>query len=248
MTKFTKLLLGAVSLAALTTAVHAADAVIENVPVAGYNWTGFYIGAHGGYAWANRDWDGESVGVPVEDERFNYDLSGALIGAQVGYNWQVNGFVFGVEADAAWSDVDDNATDTIIIPFIIDIPVSTQVEVEMDWLATIRGRVGYAWDRFLVYGTGGAAFAHVSTDVDQFIFGFPTGSDSASATHTGWAAGIGVEAMVTEKISVKFEYLHADFGDEDYDYNLIPLSSDDDSIGSADLDVDTIRLGVNFHF
>ena len=76
----------------------------------------------------------------------------------------------------------------------------------------------------------------------------PIGSDSASATHTGWAAGVGVEAMVTEKISVKFEYLHADFGDEDYNYNLFPGSPADDTIGSADLDVDTIRIGVNFHF
>ena len=118
----------------------------------------------------------------------------------------------------------------------------------MDWMATVRGRIGYAWDRFMVYGTGGVAFARVSTDVTEYFLGFPIASDSASATHTGWTAGVGVEAMVTEKISLKLEYLHADFGDKDYDYNLIPLSPADDTIGRAGLPVASIKLGVNFHF
>ena len=239
------------ALLASVSAVSAADAVVEEpvvivdeTPV----WSGFYVGAHAGYAWANREWDGEFIGIPVDDDLYDYDMDGALLGAQVGYNWQVNNFVFGVEADASWSDASDTQTETTIIPFIIPIPVATEVESQMDWLATVRGRVGYAFDRFLVYGTGGVAFAHVKTDVNQSVFGFPTGADSDSATHTGWAAGVGVEAMVTQKISIKLEYLHADFGDEEYNYNLVPISSADDTFGSADLDVDTIRLGVNFHF
>ena len=229
----------------------AADAIVEEPVVIVDDspvWSGLYVGAHAGYGWANRDWNGEFIGGPVDDELYDYDMDGGLIGAQIGYNWQVENFVFGVEADAAWSDVSKTQTETVFIPFIIPIPVATEVESQMDWLATVRGRVGYAWDRFLVYGTGGVAFAHVKTDVNQSIFGFPSGSDSESATHTGWAAGVGVETMVTEKISVKLEYLHADFGDETYDYNLIDLSPENDTIGSADLDVDTIRIGVNFHF
>ncbi|MBX3580779.1 MAG: porin family protein [Rhizobiaceae bacterium] len=115
-------------------------------------------------------------------------------------------------------------------------------------MATIRGRAGYAWDRFLVYGTGGVAFARVNTHADEYFLGSLIGSDSASATHTGWTLGAGVEAMVTEKVSVKLEYLYADFGKKDYNYDLISGPTGDETIGTADLSVNSIKLGVNFHF
>ncbi len=189
MKRFTKVLLGAASAAVLATAVHAADAVVyEQAPeavevVTGYDWSGFYAGLHAGYAWAGRDWDPDGGD---DDGAFEYDMRGALAGAQIGYNWQINNFVFGVEADAAWSDARDTVS---------EFGGFVTAEAEMRWLATVRGRVGYAWDRFLVYGTGGAAFAGVDTEVN-FLFG---GGDSASATHTGWAAGLGVEAMGSPK-------------------------------------------------
>ena len=86
---------------------------------------------------------------------------------QIGYNWQINNFVLGVEADAAWSNVDETKTDTqdIILPF------ATEVETNMDWLATIRGRVVMPGTGSMIYGTGGVAFAHVETDVNEFIGG-----------------------------------------------------------------------------
>lgn len=243
---FTKTLLGATAAVVLTTAAYAADTVVYEQPpeapiVVGFDWTGFYAGAHGGFAWADRDWDGEFIGIPVDDELFDYDMDGALVGAQIGYNWQINNFVLGVEADASWADVHETEVEFGFLS-------STEVEASVEWLATIRGRAGFAWDRFMFYGTGGIAFAGVDTDANRSSIFFGTVSDSGSATHTGWAAGVGVEAMVTEKISLKAEYLHADFDDEDFDYNLVPISSADDTIGSADLDIDIVRIGVNFHF
>jgi outer membrane immunogenic protein len=218
-------LLGA-SMLVIGSAAQAADPVID-VPEM-HDWSGFYAGLHAGYGWGDRDWDGGGF----DDEAFRYDLRGAVAGAQIGFNFQADSFVFGIEADGAWSDMRDNVSEPLCGFCISDI----DAEAEVEWLATVRGRAGFAWDRFMVYGTGGVAFAHVDTDVSAIF-----GDDSDSATHTGWVAGVGVEGMITERVSVKAEYLHADFGKEDFDYyGFIE--------GRADLDLDIVRVGVNLHF
>lgn len=202
----------------------AADAFVE--PVEAFDWSGFYAGVHAGYGWGDRDWDDDAGIFP--DETFRYDLRGAVAGAQLGFNFQAESFVFGIEADGAWSDMRDTVSE--FGGFIT-------AESEVEWLATIRGRAGFAWDRFMVYGTGGVAFAEVDTDVTTIFIG----SDSDSATHTGWVAGVGIEGMITERISVKAEYLHAGFGKERFNYYTA-------TNGRADLDIDIVRLGVNWHF
>jgi outer membrane immunogenic protein len=188
-----------------------------------------------GYGWGDRDFD-EDAGL-FPDEAFRYDLNGVALGAQVGFNYQSDNFVFGIEADGAWTDLDDTEEEQFIV-------FTTDAEAEVEWLATVRGRIGYAWDRFLVYGTGGIAFAGVDTDVTtSFIIG--SNSETESATHVGWTAGLGIEGMITEHVSLRVEYLHADFGKENFDYfNGSFLESN----GEADLDVDIVRLGVNWYF
>jgi outer membrane immunogenic protein len=218
-------LLGA-SMLVIGSAAQAADPVID-VPEM-HDWSGFYAGLHAGYGWGDRDWDDDDG--DFDDDAFRYDLRGAVAGGQIGFNFQADSFVFGLEADGAWSDMRDNVAEPVFGPFHVD------AEAEVDWLATVRGRAGFAWDRFMVYGTGGVAFAHVDTDVTFFA------NDSESATHTGWTAGVGVEGMITERISVKAEYLHADFGKEDFNY------FGDNIEGEADLDLDIVRVGVNWHF
>lgn len=218
-------------------AAQAADAVVD-VPEM-HDWSGFYAGLHAGYGSGDRDWN-DDAGF-FDDEAFRYDLDGAVLGAQIGYNFQVDSLVFGIEADGSWADMHD----TVVEPFLFGFASTTAV-AEVEGLATIRGRVGYAWDRFLIYGTGGLAFAKVGTDVDTSIFLLGTASDSDSALHTGWVAGVGVEGMITERISLKAEYLHAGFGKEDFNYfdGLFLFESE----GKADLDMDIVRLGVNWHF
>lgn len=219
-------LLGA-SMLVIGSAAQAADPAID-VPEM-QDWSGIYAGVQAGYGWGDRDWD-DDAGF-FDDEAFRYDLRGAVAGGQIGFNFQTDNFVFGIEADGAWSDMRDSVSEPLFGPFHID------AEAEMEWLATVRGRAGFAWDRFMIYGTGGIAFANVNTDVTTpFI-----GNDSDSATHTGWAAGVGIEGMITERVSLKAEYLHAGFGKEDFNY----YTSTD---GRADLDVDIVRLGVNWHF
>jgi outer membrane immunogenic protein len=121
-------------------------------------------------------------------------------------------FVLGLEADGAWSGIedDDGAVDTSI-----------------DWLSTVRGRVGFALDNFLIYGTGGAAIGEVTYD---------DGVVDDSDTRVGWTAGAGVEAALTDNISIKGEYLYVDLGEEE--------------IGGVDVDVNahTVKGGVNYRF
>jgi outer membrane immunogenic protein len=197
---------------AFTPAAFAADMPVAQAPVeamvqdASFDWTGFYVGAFGGYGWGETD--AGAFG--------SSDLEGPLAGGTVGYNHQIDQFVVGIEADGGWSGIDnedDNLTN----------------DTSIDWLTTVRGRVGFAMDSFLIYGTGGAAIGEVSFDPAG-----PVGEDSD--TRIGWTAGGGVEAALTDNISVKAEYLYVDLGEEE--------------INGTDVDVNahTVRGGINYRF
>ena len=218
----TRLLISTAALALMSSAGLAADlpvyepppAMIAPTPMAS-NWSGFYVGLHGGYGWANLDDDDTGFGVDFDDA----DLEGAVIGGQVGVNWQWNMFVLGVEGDASWSGID--ADDDFDGDFEDDSP-------GFDWLASARGRVGLAFDRFMVYGTGGAAFTEFDHD------GLGTSDD----TQVGWVAGGGGEFLVTDNVTLGVEYLHYEFDDTF------------DTLAGAEVnsDVDVIRGRVNVKF
>jgi outer membrane immunogenic protein len=217
-------LISSAALALMSSAAFAADLpvyeappeMVAPTPVVS-NWSGFYVGLHGGYGWA--DLDDDDDGVDFGDA----DLEGAVIGGQIGVNWQWNMFVLGVEGDASWSGINDEDD--------FD-PADGDVEtIGYDWLASVRGRLGLGWDRFLVYGTGGVGFADFDDDgID------PDGDDDVDI---GWVAGGGAEFLVTDNVSVGAEYLHYEF-DETFD---------DDALGDAfDTSVDVIRGRVNVKF
>jgi outer membrane immunogenic protein len=209
-----KALLTAVSLIALGMApALAADlpartytkAPVAVAPI--YNWTGFYIGAMGGYA--------------KEDASFA-PVSGGLAGGTIGYNWQSGAVVFGLEADAAWADL--NAT--------AGIPGLLAASAKVQDLGTVRGRIGYAFDQVLIYGTGGYAWA--DTKLTATVLGL-----TASESHvlSGWTAGAGVEVMFAPKWSVKAEYLYRSFGSENFF-----------TVPSGTLNVNSVQVGLNYHF
>ncbi len=199
--------------AALTPAAFAADMPVAQAPVeamvaeqASFDWTGFYVGAFGGYGFgeAETTLDGSA------------DIEGPLAGGTVGYNHQMGQFVVGLEADGAWSGI-DNEDDSLAF------------DTSIDWLSTVRGRVGFALDSFLIYGTGGAAIGEVTYDAGG-------GVGEESDTRVGWAAGGGVEAALTDNISVKGEYLYVDLGEEE-------IGGDDVGINAH-----TVKGGVNYRF
>src|SRR3954466_10007264 len=107
-----------------------------------YNWTGFYLGVVGGGAWENSSTDPK--------------MKGGFVGGTAGYNWQTGNVVFGVEADGAWADVNASAAGAVVVPGLGVIPLS--VTSKTDALGTVRGRIGWAVNNVLVYGTGGYAW------------------------------------------------------------------------------------------
>jgi len=156
--------------------------------VAGYNWTGFYLGLNGGGGWGDSDWNGFGV---------SNSPSGGMFGVTAGYNWQGLGspWVFGLEGDVAWTSFNDS----------VACGAGFACETRNNWLGTIRGRAGYAVGRFLPYVTGGVAFG----DIDVNRSGFAGASD----TNAGWTVGFGLEGVIVGNWTAKLEYLHANIGD-----------------------------------
>jgi outer membrane immunogenic protein len=215
----TGILLTGVAMPAL---VHAADAVVEDpLPIAEMApsdvWSGFYVGALAGYTWL--DADGRYEGEGIDEGQ----VDGGLLGGQIGYNFQINRTVLGIEADVAYSSAsgevvndDDEGADT-----------------DLNYLATVRGRAGMVFgaaESTLLFATAGLAIGDFESEFE---------GQSDGDTHLGYVVGVGVEQMVTEKISVKAEYNYVDFGAEDYDDNE-----------GTDIEYDghVVKLGVNFHF
>jgi outer membrane immunogenic protein len=180
--------------------------------VQAYNWTGGYVGINGGGGWGRSDFS-----APFATSGFR--TSGGVVGGTVGYNWQANQAVFGVEADLDWSNIRGSSA----------CGVGLTCETRNNWLGTARGRIGYAFDRFLPYVTGGLAFGNVKTSI--------TGLGDSSNTKTGYALGAGLEAALSGPWTAKIEYLYADLG-----RSGSLLGSD------ARFNTNLVRGGLNYRF
>jgi len=128
------------------------------------SWTGFYVGAHAGYSWGR--WDGDLTFDPgtgpivvFDPSHRKIDANGALVGGQVGLNDQLNSFVFGLEADASWTNLKGSGSFSTIPG-----DMNWAIENRLDWFGTVRGRVGIAANNFLFYGTGGVAFGQAKAN------------------------------------------------------------------------------------
>ena len=215
--KIFKLIGATIVAASFATGALAADLPRQatKAPVApmipAFNWTGFYIGLNGGYGWA--------------DSTFG-DANGFVGGGQIGYNWQAIGspWVFGLEADIQGSGMDASATSGVVT-----------VNGSIDAFATLRGRIGYAFDRFMIYGTGGAAFTKTELSATNGIV-----SVSDSDWSTGYTLGAGFEWAVWQRMSVKLEYLYVDSGDINLTLAGLPVNDD--------YDFSVIRAGLNWRF
>jgi opacity protein-like surface antigen len=201
-----------------------------------YDWTGFYIGAYLGAAWGSSNFTFLDDGATT-----NPRFAGFLGGGEIGYNHQVGKWVFGVEGDLAWT----NAHGARPCP----MGFFANCEINMNWLSTATGRIGYAyWDRLLIYVKGGAAIAQVraeaactAADWQSMILpavGCPSTSDSK--TKVGWTAGLGSEFGLTRNVSVKSEIMYFDLGSDRYTIASIPTSIQQTGFTST--------LGLHFRF
>ncbi len=212
------------------------------------DWSGPYAGIHAGTGKADADLQFDAttgfVGSDIEDG-FSTSLEGRLAGGQVGYNWQKDNFVFGVEADATWSGVEGGYRNEYL-----GGNYHFQADVDVNWLTSLRARAGYVMPKTVIYGTGGVAFSRMDTKAASDYAGYPLPyiSDSGSATHSGWVLGGGIETKISTNVTARLEYLHYDFGGESFFYRFDPESDAYDAFGDAYLDVDILRVGVNVRF
>jgi outer membrane immunogenic protein len=238
----------------------AADMAVKALPppvvAAVYNWTGFYVGVNGGYGWEGSTGDlvGNSAGLGIPGaiaggtipRALNVQPAGWIGGAQAGYNWQWDHIVLGVEADIQATGIKQSLT--IPLTGLGLLPTLSTGSSELDWFGTVRGRVGYAWNQFMVYGTGGLAYGYVS---DRGSVGVvappPIGIGTSASTRTGWAAGGGFEWAFQPSWSVKGEYLHVDLGS--VTSRLLFATSPTDFLDYRfNHTYDIVRVGLNYKF
>jgi outer membrane immunogenic protein len=221
--------LGAVALA---TGAHAADLGAQPAykAPAPWNWTGFYVGGTIGGVWSSSESSNDTFGIGGATDM---SATGVIGGVEGGYNYQIGHAVFGVEGDISWSSLNAAAS-------AAPDPVSQTYSSRLNALATVRGRIGWAFDRLMVFGTGGAAFANLR---DQFVWNSVM-STGPGADVAGWTAGAGVEYALTNNWTVKAEYLHIGLPDR----TVTAFTGDIPYSFAFKNSFDIGRVGINYKF
>jgi outer membrane immunogenic protein len=175
---------------------------------------------------------------PVRTKRLGalggHDGTGLLLGGQAGCNYQISTWVFGIQGDAAWSNLSGTHAD--------QVNVGLTDETKTDFLSAVTARFGYAWGRMLFYGKGGGAWTHENYDIqfaDTAIF------TSASGTRSGWTVGAGLEYALTDHFSMFFEYDFYDFGTQTISFASVMGSSQLIDIRERD---NAVKIGGNWKF
>lgn len=255
----------------------AVKAPIAPVATSAYSWAGFYIGGNVGYSWgraaSNLNADPVTVNLnaltPFNTPGFvgsdTLMPKGVIGGGQIGYNWQASqNWVFGLEADLQASGEKasrsfSNAFSFTAAPPNPPFPVSGLATLDyaakITWFGTVRGRVGYAWDRVMLYATGGLAYGGVNlagtNTVSGTVAGLPFLAVTAighSQVNAGWTVGAGVEGALGDRWTWKAEYLYLDLGSmNDPDLLLQVISASGGRVTThTDYTDNIIRLGLNY--
>lgn len=205
-----KTAVGAVVAASLAAAIAASPAAAADMsrgyysapaPYSAFSWAGLYAGLNGGYQFGS-----------VSNS--NTSPNGFMGGLQVGYNWQSNQFVYGVETDLQLSGSDDT---------------SLGLKFSNPWFGTTRGRLGFAANNILFYGTGGLAYGGTKLETSNF---------SETHSHFGWAVGAGAEVAMTQHWSAKVEYLFVNLTGERFAATGL----------DHDFESSLLRFGFNYRF
>ena len=190
--------------------------------VAPFSWTGFYVGINGGYGFGKSSWT-NALGTTGD-----FDVKGPILGGTIGYNLQTGAWVWGLEGDLDYSWIRGSTTNA---GFGCG---GGGCETRNTWLATGRGRIGYAWDRFLPYITGGAAYGNIKATTP--------GGASETKSKLGYVLGGGVEYAFLGAWSAKIEYNYVDLGTVTCSAATCGLSTD------VKFKTHLVKLGVNYRF
>lgn len=250
------------SSAALAADLPARAPAVAPAPIfVGMNWSGFYVGVNAGYHWsasnnvnavpanaATAAYWGPAIAAGATPLNYSPSNDGFTGGAQIGYNIQTGSFVYGLEADINY--VDGRGThirNTAVAPFVAGVNSASS---KVEWLGTVRARVGIAANRALLYVTGGVAYGSVG---NSLTLSFPATNDfaigSKSSVNVGWTAGAGIEYAFTNNWTVRAEYLYYDLGNNNF--NTVGTGN---ALNRGDFRVSTshsghiARVGLNYLF
>lgn len=223
MTRLTRILLTTAVVALAPQAVLAADLYAEPIAVpvpapymqAGYDWSGFYLGANVGYGWGTAT-SGEIVlyddplDPPVTSlPGFSFGTSGVIGGVEGGVNWQMGGLVLGVVGDLAAANITGSYFDSVN---------NFGVDSTINWLGTARINVGLPVNNWLFYGTGGLAFGGITNGLHD-VYNSGTLHSTATTSNVGWTIGAGVAVALSPNWVLKGEYLFVDLGTKDISFS-----------------------------
>lgn len=202
-------------------------------PVPGYarpfSWNGVYLGIQAGYGWANT----EALSAPylgAYNQSYNYSSSGALGGVHGGFNWQFSNIVLGVETDLEASGISGGGTGSL----------GAGHATSIDWMGSLRGRLGYAMGQTMLYATGGWAYGGVT--IDKSANAYATPYVGYSDWRSGWTVGAGIEHAFTSNITARIEYRYTDLGSIDFTSPSAGVA-DHSSVTS-----NAVRAGLSFKF
>jgi len=201
-----------------------APANYVKAPAPVFSWTGIYVGINGGYAFGSSNFNEPGF---IPGPTGNFSTNGFLAGGTFGANYQWGQFVLGIEGDGDWTNL--NGTTYANCGF--------GCTTQSDWLATARGRAGYAFDRILFYGTAGGAFGNLQANSGTLPFN--------STTQVGWTAGAGIEAAIAPNWTAKLEYLYVNLGSQSCPVGSCSTSGNPTSVS---LNENIVRAGINYKF
>lgn len=230
------------------------------------NWSGWYVGANAGWVGSandtvtntGTDTDAGGLGTGLANgalpTSINVKFSGFIGGAQIGYNWQAGNWVFGLEAD--FDGASAKGSTTRVFPGGVFVPNTSTYSRELDWLSTVRGRLGMTvTPAFLVYATGGLAIGQtkIGSTEDCPAAAPPCASEPSmntvsSHTSAGWTVGGGAEWMFAPNWSVKAEYLYVDLGSHSNTIVYTYPGNTSSMTSTARDTLNIVRAGINFHF
>jgi outer membrane immunogenic protein len=279
-----RLLLRSLVLFVLASSAQAADMPVKAPLPPASNWTGFYFGANVGGGWGKQSVN-YTPNDPNSAELFtaangggppstSFSSSGALGGLQAGYNWQADrNWLVGVETDFDWSGMKGSGLSSyLVFPTSLMLPAVSPIDEQTLWFGTVRGRFGYLpTQNLLGYFTGGFAYgriqhtgSYINTSATPFGVGagaqcnsnVPCFAGSSSSTAVGWTVGGGLEYALSQRVSIKAEYLYVNLGATSLTETALglpfgiapgsPLSSLNANFDRTNFNV--VRVGSNFRF
>jgi outer membrane immunogenic protein len=246
-----KFLLASVVIMSASTAGLAAD-LAPPAPVV-YDWTGGYFGLNAGAAWNNSSVDRNvyDLGGPITALGDSLDSNQTVFtgGMEAGYNWQMDSLVMGLETDFNYLGFGDDFTRDV--GGIAGLPLGTtaRLSVDANWFGTVRGRLGFAADNMLFYGTGGLAYGNVKAAGSITLPGGASWSADESNVNWGWTVGAGMEYAFDQNWVLGAEYLYVDLGSNDWNYvrnGSLPVGVN--ARGSVNEAFSVVRAKVDFKF